>query len=162
MGRGTLVQEQLLDTIATLFDDKITQIRNNGYTCLINLAQFTFGIEAIIDTDILRTLVEKLDKEKEEEILILILKLMNILLEGEMATPIFLNTPVLVRLNGHLKSRNWQIRQLSAENLGSISYNEAGKEATIDAESIEPLCVMLTDTVSEVRTSSVRALASLA
>jgi len=162
MGRVTLVNNELLETIATRFDDKVTQIRNNGYTCLINLAQFTFGVQAIIDTDILRVLVEKLVEEKEDDILVLILKLMNILLEGEMATPLLLNTPVLVRLNAHLKSKCWEIRRLAAENLGSISYNVQGKEAAIEAESIPPLCVMITDTVSEVRTSAVRALASLA
>ena len=47
-------------------------------------------------------------------------------------------------------------------NLGSISYNSLGKEETIVAGSIEPLCMMLTDEVSAVRTASTRALASLA
>ena len=37
-----------------------------------------------------------------------------------------------------------------------------GKEATIEAESIPPLCVMLSDDIYEVRASAVRALASLA
>jgi hypothetical protein len=45
------------------------------------------------------------------------------LLEGEMATDLILSTSVLARLNGHLKSKNWEIRRLAAENLGSISYN---------------------------------------
>lgn len=162
LGRKTLVENKLLGNVASLFDDKVTQIRNNSYTCLINLAQFTFGIESIIDTDILRILVEKLVHEKEENILILILTLMNILIEGEMATPLLLNTPVLQRLNEHLISGRWEIRQLAAENLGSISFNESGKESTIEAKSIPPLCVMLTDSVSEVRTSALRALASLA
>lgn len=52
---------------------------------------------------------------------------MNILLEGEMATDLILSTPVLGRLNNHLSSKNWEIRRLSAENLGSISYNVLGK-----------------------------------
>tara|TARA_B110001450_G_C17202986_1_gene312194 strand:- start:31 stop:363 length:333 start_codon:yes stop_codon:yes gene_type:complete len=47
-------------------------------------------------------------------------------------------------------------------NIGSISYNSLGKEQTIEAGSIEPLCIMLTDEVSAVRTASTRALASLA
>lgn len=37
-----------------------------------------------------------------------------------------------------------------------------GKRATIEAESIPPLCNMLTDDIFEVRASGVRALASLA
>lgn len=161
-GRVTLVQSKTLAIISGLFDDKVTQIRHNAYTCLINLAQFTFGIGAIIDTDILRILVDKLIAEKEDIIMILILKLMNMLLEGDMATPLVLNTSVLARLNTHLTAKNWEIRKLSAENLGSISYNVLGKESTIEAESIPPLCEMLSDDIYEVRASAVRALASLA
>lgn len=79
-----------------------------------------------------------------------------------MATPYILNTPVLSRLNKHLASPEWRIRQLAAETLGSISFNDDGKRQTIEADSIQPLTEMLTDTISDVRTSSVRALASLA
>ena len=129
---------------------------------MINLAQFVYGITSIIDADILRVLVDKLVAETEENILILILRLMNILLEGDMATPLILNTDVLSRLNTHLTANNWEIRKLSAENLGSISYNVHGKEATIEAESIPPLCEMLSDDIYEVKASAVRALASLA
>ena len=122
-GRVTLIHGKILAIIAGLFDDKITQIRHNAYTCLINLAQFSYGIQNVIDSDILRILVDKLTDEKEGAILILILRLMNILLEGDMATSLLLGTHVLERLNGHLKSKNWEIRRLAAENLGSISYN---------------------------------------
>lgn len=94
--------------------------------------------------------------------MILIMKLLSMLLEGEMATDLVLSTPVLARLNGHLKSTNWKIRQLAAENLGSISYNVMGKSATIEAKSIPPLCDLLSDEIFEVRASALRALASLA
>lgn len=47
-------------------------------------------------------------------------------------------------------------------NLGSISFNMSGKGLTIEAGSIPPLCEMLTDKVSQVRTAATRALASLA
>ena len=73
--------------------------------------------------ELLRNLVEKLVDEKEDSILILILRLINILLEGESATGLLMSTLILDRLNGHLKAKNWEIRRLAAENLGSISYN---------------------------------------
>ena len=81
--------------------------------------------------------------------------------EGEKAPNILLATPSLNRLNTHLKSKNKEIRELAALNLGSISYNMKGKERTIEAKSIPPLCQMLHDEVSEVRTAATRALASL-
>ena len=54
------------------------------------------------------------------------------------------------------------IRCLAAQNLGSISYNANGKQDTIKAKSIPPLCEMLTDRVPDVRQAATRALASLA
>ena len=61
-----------------------------------------------------------------------------------------------------MTSENFEIRCLAAQNLGSISYNANGKNDTIRAKSIPPLCDMLTDRVSDVRTAATRALASLA
>ncbi|CDW75208.1 UNKNOWN [Stylonychia lemnae] len=161
-GREILVNQQIVKDVRKLFDDQEIQIRNNAYTCLINLAQYTFGIDAVIDFEIVPVLVDKLILEKEEEILVLILQLMKILAEGEKAPVLLLNTPVLARLNTHLASRNQFIRELAALNLGSISYNVKGKEKTIEAKSIQPLTKMLFDDVSEVRTAATRALASLA
>lgn len=51
---------------------------------------------------------------------------------------------------------------MAAMNLGSISYNTIGKEQTIEAHSIPPLCEMLTDKIDSVRTAATRALCSLA
>lgn len=73
---------------------------------MINLADFRFGIESVIDAGILPVLVDKLVLEKEESILILILSLLKVLLEGEKAPAILLGTPALARLNTHLVSKN--------------------------------------------------------
>ena len=162
MGRSKIVEDDLVEPISNLFDDSVPQIRNNAYSALLNLSEFTFGIKAIIDKDILPILVEKLVAEKEEPIVCLVLRLLNILLEGELATGLVLNTPVIRHLNHHLKSLNHEIRRLSAESLGSISYDEVGKLAVLEAESVEPLSLMLTDQINPVRTASVRALTSLA
>lgn len=77
MGRVIFVSNNLIEVTAALFNDPVTQIRHNAYVCLINLAQFTFGMQAIIDADILRVLVDKLVQEQEPPILILILELME-------------------------------------------------------------------------------------
>ncbi len=161
-GRTTLIQKRFIPNIRQLFDDSEVQIRHNAYTCLINLAEFTQGIDAVIDAEIMPVLVDKLVLEKQESILILILTLMKILLEGERAPLIILSTPALQRLNSHLASKSAGIRELAALNIGSISYNMKGKERTIEAQSIPPLTQMLFDPVSEVRTAATRALSSLA
>ena len=161
-GRETLIQDKIVPEIKALFDDSEVKIRSNAYISLINLAEFRFGVDAVIDSGIIPTLVDKLVIEKEETILILILTLMKVLAEGEKAPMILLNAPSLARLNTHLVSKNARIRELAALNIGSISFNVLGKERTIEAKSIEPLTKMLFDKVSEVRTAASRALASLA
>jgi riboflavin transporter FmnP len=52
------------------------------------VCHFTAGLDAVIDFGIIPVLVDKLVMEKEEEILILILKLIKILNEGELAPTI--------------------------------------------------------------------------
>ena len=79
--------------------------------------------------------------------MILVLKLMKTLLEGGRSQSIILSTLAHSRLNDHMKSHNPIIRELASLNLGSISYNERGKEITIKAESIPILCHMLHDKV---------------
>jgi len=52
---------------------------------MINLAEFTYGVDSCITFNIIQVLVEKLIEEKSEEILVLILELLKILNEGENA-----------------------------------------------------------------------------
>jgi hypothetical protein len=91
-----------------------------------------------------------------------VLKLLKQLLEGGRAQSIILTTLAHSRLNDHMESSNAEIRELAALNIGSISYNEKGKEVTIKAESIPILCRMLHDKVSKCRQAATRALVSLA
>ena len=62
-------------------------------------------------------------EEKIEVIMILILTLLKVLMEGEMAPMVIQSSDALGRLNSHLTSPEYKIRELSAMNLGSISYN---------------------------------------
>jgi len=152
----------MVPSIKELFNDPVVEIRSNAYKAMINIAEFTSGIDAIINFNIIPVLIDKLVDEKVEEILVLILRLLKILNEGELAPMVVQGADSLSRLNKHLTSSNFLIRELAAMNLGSISYNSIGKEQTIYANSIPPLCNMLTDKVPNVRTAATRALASLA
>jgi HEAT repeat protein len=138
-GRQILIDKSIVDDISKLFEDEVEKIRANSYHTLIYLADFQHGIDAVIGFDIIQILVDRLILEPEEPIMIQVLTLLKILLEGERAPSIILSTQALSRLNDHLKSDNKFIREIAALNLGSISYNERGKEYTIKAESIKPL-----------------------
>ena len=73
---------------------------------MLNIAEFTFGIDSVIQCNIIPILVENLVNEKDEEILILILMLLKTLIEGEAAPLVIQGSDVLPRLNTHLKSTN--------------------------------------------------------
>ncbi len=49
-----------------LFDDEVVKIRHNAYECLINVAQFTYGVDSVIEFEIIPVLVDKLILEKEQ------------------------------------------------------------------------------------------------
>ena len=163
-GRMILCEDEsgLLPAIRKLFDDKVVQIRANAYLAFIALAEFTYGVDQVIRQNIVAVLVKQLVEEKEETILVLILELLKILNEGEEAPVVIQSTEALAHLNKHLLSRNSRIREMAAVNLGSISYQAIGKSNCISAGSVQPLCDMLTDQVSEVRTAATRALCSMA
>ena len=73
--RFFIVQDEMIPKIRFLFDDKVVQIRANAYKAMINLAEFTYGIDSIIQFNIVSVLINKLVEEKSDEILILILEL---------------------------------------------------------------------------------------
>jgi hypothetical protein len=72
-GRIILIEDEIVPSIRHLFDDEVIQIRANAYKAMINIAEFTFGIDSIINFNIIPVLIDKLVLEKQESILILIL-----------------------------------------------------------------------------------------
>ena len=84
-GRIILIEDEIIPKIRDLFNDSVVKIRANAYNAMISIAEFTFGIDSVISFNIIPVLVDKLNDEKNEEILILILCLLKILIEGDAA-----------------------------------------------------------------------------
>ena len=74
---------------------------------MINIAEFTHGVDSIINFNIIPCLIDKLVDEKEPKILVLILRLLMILNEGELAPMVIQGSDALARLNTHLESDNY-------------------------------------------------------
>lgn len=51
-GRFTLIAEEIIPKIRELFNDEVVQIRANAYKAMIAIAEFTFGIDQIINFNI--------------------------------------------------------------------------------------------------------------
>lgn len=103
-GRAILVEDEMVTSIRQLFDDEVKQIRANAFKAIINLAEFTYGIDQVIQFNIISVLIDQLVKEQDQDILILILELLKILNEGEAASVVVQGTDALKHLNMHLKS----------------------------------------------------------
>ena len=84
-GRIILIEDEIIPKIRDLFNDNVVKIRANAYNAMISIAEYTFGIDSVISFNIIPVLVDKLNDEKNEEILILILTLLKILIEGDAA-----------------------------------------------------------------------------
>jgi hypothetical protein len=74
------MENAILHDILLLIDDKETQIRANTYQSMLNLTLFLEGQDHFNLAEAQNALVEKLIDEKEEDILIMVLKLINAIL----------------------------------------------------------------------------------
>lgn len=59
-GRYILIEEEIIPQIRELFDDSVVEIRSNAYKAMINVSEFTFGIESVINFNIIPVLIDKL------------------------------------------------------------------------------------------------------
>ena len=71
-----------------MIHDSEKSIRFSATKGLINFAEFTEGIDVLLESNkILKDLVDKLISEKNEEVLNNIVKLLKIIMQGEQGTP---------------------------------------------------------------------------
>lgn len=61
---GTEIPNELIPQVKNLFNDEVVEIRANAYKILINVAEFTEGIDQVINHAIIQVLVDKLVAEK--------------------------------------------------------------------------------------------------
>lgn len=123
----------------------MVKIRENGYNVFLNIGRNHFGCLYLIKNGLVPILVDKILEEKEQVLLIKVLDIIKLLLEGEGGTDSFLGTPGIARLKGLLQHENYLIRQRAVTDLGSVSFSENGKRATVYESCTLPVCELLTD-----------------
>ena len=160
-GRQYLVEQSIINDIVICLDDRVEKIRKNAYDSLLHLSKERYGCEGVVAHDVIRNLIDKLLTEKVESLLQLTLQLIKLLLNVEHGPPAALKVPSISRLRNLMTHRNPDIRRLSAENIGSLSFAYPGKKRTIEEGCVNVLGELLKDEVSEVRTLALRALASM-
>ena len=83
MGKEKLMETKTIFEILLLIEDKVDSIRKNVYLAFLNFCEFRSEINYFNFANCDDYLVDKFTEEKEENILILILKLYNKILDGE-------------------------------------------------------------------------------
>ena len=99
--------------------------------------------------------------EKSERVIVQTINLIKQLLYAEKGPEIALGTPIISRFKGLLDFLSSELKKLSAEVLGFLSFSYPGKLRVIEQECIKPLGDLLSDDMPEVRGAALLALASL-
>ena len=106
LGREHILVKKHIPSIITLINDKVEAIRLNSYNALLNLTETVTERQAVLETNLVEQLVDKLLEEKVPRILLKTLKMLNQLLYGEGGTEQALKTECIKRLLGLLNHQS--------------------------------------------------------
>lgn len=121
------------------------------------------GAIALIDLDMVATLVDKLENEKDEEILLQVHELLRqlLLVEGGTKKLVLIEDLGIERLCNFTSSQNWKLREATLKNLYSMSFDYQGKKLMLDRNCVLRILPLLKDQVLEVKTAAALVVASL-
>lgn len=140
MGRKTIITKNCIEEMENLIHDPTSRIKAEAYDGLIEFAEFTEGINCILEKHhILNHLVDKLLEEKTPDILLRTVILLKILMQGEEGTPKALKTEIISRLMALIGHHNHEIQYNVCMTLANISFNEEGKAAIVAKKHIKEI-----------------------
>ena len=125
-----------LKLIHKTFDDESEAVRINVYQGLIYYAQSRYGIDTLLQNEILQRVIDHIPTEKSIEALNLILDLTNEILNSENAPDIALENEIIFKLKLHINSSDNKIKENVILNYASISLCESGKKACVEEGSL--------------------------
>ena len=109
MGRKHIINNAYIHDCLLLIEDEIADIRRNAYQSMLNLVEFLEGQDHFLLSEALGNLVDKLVDEKEDDIIIMVLKLIQFALQAEGATEQILDTQVIKRLSSLLEHQDAKV-----------------------------------------------------
>jgi HEAT repeat protein len=144
-------------------DDHVEEIRENAYVAMLAMSRMIEGATTLIDIDMVETLVDKLEKEKSENILLLVQELLRqlLLVEGGTSRAVAIEELTIERLCFFIHSKNSLLREATLKNLYSFSFDYRGKELMIKRDCVARMLPILKDSELPVRAAAALVLASL-
>ena len=136
-----------IKAIAVAFDDEVEEVRYNVYLGLIYYSQSRYGIDKLLENNILQRIIKKIVEEDSLKVLNLILVLSLEILNSENAPKIALeyniinNMKNLLYMDNYKKFQDYEKYQFAVLenvllNFGSISLCEQGKMECINEGSL--------------------------
>lgn len=158
----TLIQ-RFHEDIKKCIHDKIPEIRSHAYTAMLAMTRMSEGSIALINIDMVATLVDKLLNEKEENILLQIHELLRqlLLVEGGTQKLVEIEDIAIERMCNFITSHNWHLKEATLKNLYSTSFDYQGKELMLKHNCALRILPLMKDLQLEVRTAATLVVASL-
>lgn len=118
-GRKAIVENNIIPTLAILFDDEVVQARINAHKTVEMVSELPYGAEAIINLKLIKTLTLKLNTEVDV-IKDLILDTLHFCMQ--INTTQALEAKALAEFTSHLKDSSAEIRSKSARDIFDIWF----------------------------------------
>jgi len=131
-----LNSNQFIKDIHNTFLDEKEEVRINVYQALIYYSQSRYGIDNLLENQILQQIIKMINEEKSNRVLNLILILTNEILNSEGAPQIALKVNLIENLKKYLNSEDLTLRHVVLINYGSISFCEEGKKMCVEEGSL--------------------------
>ena len=125
-----------IEEIHLSFEDEVEDVRINVYLGLLYYSQSRYGIEALLENNILVQIIKKLTEEKSLVVINLILMLINEILNAHTAPQIALKEEILLNLKLYINCEDLDVLENTILNYGSLAICEEGKKKCVEEGTI--------------------------
>ena len=125
-----------IEEIHLSFEDEVEDVRINVYLGLLYYSQSRYGIEALLENNILVQIIKKLTEEKSLIVINLIMMLINEILNAHTAPQIALKEEILLNLKLYINCEDLDVLENTILNYGSLAICEEGKKKCVEEGTI--------------------------
>ncbi|GAB1610854.1 radial spoke head 14 homolog [Argonauta hians] len=158
IGRAALVKLELVQPLASLFDDQSFKVRLEAHKTMVMLTSSPLSFRPVLRSDLIENLVRKLPKEEPEILIHILESLHQCMMEDTVDA---LDAGAMKELKALLNHNSVDICARAAICILDLSVPLRGKDQAVMYDVIDPLTSLLKHPSSEVRAKAAGALAMI-